>query len=54
MSLSLPYGPLVLGCVLVTLVGCSPDPETERLRGTVKTAYDSNEDGNVDTWTYLW
>ena len=51
--------------ILVTLAGCSPDPETERLQRTVRAEYDtetgdlsqinydSNDDGNVDTWTYM-
>ena len=55
----------VLVVMLVTLVGCSPDPETERLRRTVRAeydeetgrlsqiTYDSNDDGNVDTWSYM-
>lgn len=57
--------PLVLVVILVTLVGCSPDLETERLRRTVRVeydeetgrlsqiTYDSNDDGNVDIWTYM-
>ena len=58
-------GTLVFAVGLVTLVGCGPDIEMERLRRTVqaeydpqtgrlsKITYDSNDDGNVDTWTYM-
>ena len=56
---------LVLLVVLVTLIGCGPNPEAERLRRTVRAeydektgrlsqvTYDSNDDGNIDTWTYM-
>jgi len=61
----LPHGSFVLLVVLVTLVGCSPEPETERLRRTIgatydaetgrltEITYDSNDDGNIDIWTYM-